>query len=815
MIFDRLTSRCYTLKVFRSVEYYHKKLIKSKLDRDYLHSCAAYNIIPKFLKFKLYDATLQNTNNYKEFQSWLLNDAIDAKKKRGRQLSDRVDELKSELRSLVSALDFSCLMCFVYRNHKKYEATITRIHESKIEQIGGKLRLSSVDPSKVIFNLSDRVLTRRERFLLSFGLDFNLPVFKLSFHKYFLAFENFVKRLENCSIFPGKNFNTLKNQIKHIAYKSFYSFKSSNVFSPIFDKQDTELLRNLGKDRSIIVCSPDKGRGVVILNRTDYIHKMEDILSDFTKFTKLVHENAFALTIRIEDKINRFLRQMQKAQKISQCVYDNLMASGTAPGVLYGLAKIHKPNAPLRPILAAYNTAMYKLAKFVVPLIDHLCHNSFTLRNSYNFFEDIKSLRLPADSFMVSFDVKSLYTNIPVNEVIQLICDKVFSNEDLFHNFNRSEFNKLLHLTLADTPFYFNNTLYKQVDGLSMGNPAAPSLANVFLCDFEERAFDGCDPDFKPLFYRRYLDDTFVIFRNEGDGEKFFHYLNTLHPNMSFTMEKEVNKSLSFLDLTVIRSGNQLVSSIFRKPTFTGLGTSYFSYIPFLYKLNAIKTLLYRAYHLSSNYEFFHAELMYLQNFFISNGFPTFLIDKTINKFLNNIFCKPEVCLTVPKQVIYVKLPFIGPLSYDTVTYLQKTLVQYFPQINFRFSLNNSFKVANFFMYKDRLPDELRSNIIYNFKCSVCNATYIGSTSKQSKIRFSQHLGISYRTNNPYAEPQHSAPRIHAESSNHPFKYSDFSIIDSCQLRNNIRILESIHIYNQRPTLNIDHSAVPLNILTK
>lgn len=200
-------------------------------------------------------------------------------------------------------------------------------------------------------------------------------------------------------------------------------------------------------------------------------------------------------------------------------------------------------------------------------------------------------------------------------------------------------------------------------------------MVNIFLCEFEEKALDGCDPEFKPLFYRRYLDDTFVVFKNEEEGEKFFHYLNLLHPNMSFTMEKEENNSLSFLDVTVTRSGNNLISSIFRKPTFTGLGTSYFSYTPFLYKLNAIKTLLYRAYHLSSNYQLFHNELMFLKNFFISNGYPLFLVEKCINKFLNNIFCETAVVQSVPKQVIYVKLPFIGPLSYDTVKYLQKNSV--------------------------------------------------------------------------------------------------------------------------------------------
>ena len=116
---------------------------------------------------------------------------------------------------------------------------------------------------------------------------------------------------------------------------------------------------------------------------------------------------------------------------------------------------------------------------------------------------------------MASFDISSLYTNVPVLEIINIICDSVFNNDSIFHNFTNEDFCKLLHLAVDDTYFIFNETLYKQTDGLSMGNPIAPVMANIFLCDLETRILDTCNPDFKPIFYRRYLDDTFVIFKEE------------------------------------------------------------------------------------------------------------------------------------------------------------------------------------------------------------------------------------------------------------------------------------------------------------
>ena len=152
---------------------------------------------------------------------------------------------------------------------------------------------------------------------------------------------------------------------------------------------------------------------------------------------------------------------------------------------------------------------------------------------------------------MVSFDITSLYTNIPVAETINIICDKIFTNDNLFHNFTRDDFTKILNVILSDTYFLFNNELYKQLDGIPMGNPAAPTLANIFLCNLEENLLNNCNPNFKPLFYNRYLDDTFVIFRNEQQCNSFLEYINNAHPNITFTVERQHDTKLSFLDKTV------------------------------------------------------------------------------------------------------------------------------------------------------------------------------------------------------------------------------------------------------------------------
>jgi hypothetical protein len=218
-----------------------------------------------------------------------------------------------------------------------------------------------------------------------------LPVYKPSFYRYFLNFENLFRSLQNCKLAPGYNLELVRNRIKRIALKTYYSFKSGKVFSPVFQKSDIDILKKLGQNKDVVILSPDKGRGVVLFNRVDYVSKMNSILSDLSKFARACFDEAFAITIKQEDKINRFLYKLKSVNIISEEVYRSLFASGTSPGILYGLAKVHKEGVPLRPILAAYSTPMYNIAKYIVNLIEPFTRNIYSVKNSYSFHQSIRS----------------------------------------------------------------------------------------------------------------------------------------------------------------------------------------------------------------------------------------------------------------------------------------------------------------------------------------------------------------------------------------------------------------------------------------
>ena len=117
-----------------------------------------------------------------------------------------------------------------------------------------------------------------------------------------------------------------------------------------------------------------------------------------------------------------------------------------------------------------------------------------------------------------------------------------------------------------------------QVDGCAMGSPIGPTFANAFLSYYERVWLNECPDAFKPLFsYRRYVDDTFLIFKDSSHFPFFLNYLNSKHRNIEFTAELEVNNKLSFLDIDIENTEEGFLTSIYRKPTFTGLCTKFTS----------------------------------------------------------------------------------------------------------------------------------------------------------------------------------------------------------------------------------------------
>ena len=218
---------------------------------------------------------------------------------------------------------------------------------------------------------------------------------------------------------------------------------------------------------------------------------------------------------------------------------------------------------------------------------------------------------------------------------------------------------------MSETHFIFNNEIYGQIDGVSMGSPLAPILANLFMGYHENDWIEKAQVA-KPTFYKRYVDDIFAVFEPELDAEIFNTYLNTKHKNIKFTYEKQIEHKLPFLDILISNNEN-LQTSVFHKKTYTGLLLNYSSFVPDSYKYGLIKTLIDRIYKISSTWTSFDVDLKNLKQVLLNNQYPLTMIDNVIKKYLQNAVNKTNtgsMSVEMPNiETRYFKIPFIGMYS--------------------------------------------------------------------------------------------------------------------------------------------------------
>ena len=256
-----------------------------------------------------------------------------------------------------------------------------------------------------------------------------------------------------------------------------------------------------------------------MIDKIVYTNDIKKLLDNPRQFKKLNIDPSKELNfvLNCEQKFIDILKEIKNKNQINEDLYTKLRPVGSQPGVIYGLTKVHEKvidGCPaFRPILSAIRTPMYKIAKFLVPITKDLTSNKYSGKDSFDFAKEI--LQQNFDCFMASLDITSLFTNIPLDETINICSNELFDKKKYVSNLDRTSFEKLLQLSTKESFFIFDKTFYKRLDGVVMGFPLGPTLANAFLCYHEKIWLDKCPVEFNPVFYRRYVDEIFVLFRKE------------------------------------------------------------------------------------------------------------------------------------------------------------------------------------------------------------------------------------------------------------------------------------------------------------
>ena len=190
----------------------------------------------------------------------------------------------------------------------------------------------------------------------------------------------------------------------------------------------------------------------------------------------------------------------------------------------------------------------------------------------------------------------------------------------------------------------FNEKLYKQIDGVTIGNSFGLTLANFFWRHLEKTLFENSgNKDVLPKSYLRCIDDVYAVFQRKSFGLKFLNVFNSQHKDIKFTMEK-ANSTLNFFDVEIKMNDTEYDSCMWRKPTNTGLLLNFHSICPTTWKSGLIKCLLHHAKYICSNYSLYKQKIEKLRMLFQKNAYHNWFINKIITKFEDRNFNNTNDC---------------------------------------------------------------------------------------------------------------------------------------------------------------------------
>lgn len=434
---------------------------------------------------------------------------------------------------------------------------------------------------EIMINLSNSQLTSDEKSLLSRGLKFCPSNRKYNEFQLFKDLDNFSRNLRLREYFfdkpnssnphfprpqepwtpkPGRE-KYLDMYIKAVQGDILQAFGTRRSGPPNLTRKERNALGSLGKRTDIVIKPADKGGGIVILDKDDYIQEGNRQLNN-PKFYKKLSSNP---TAEHRSIIGKTLTKLTDEGELPLRVSKALTPKNASAGRFYMLPKIHKENYPGRPIVSGIGTLTEPISDYIDSLIKHIPpkHPSY-IRDTNHFLRELSNITFPHGAFLVTLDVVSLYTNIPHDDGIQAMIG-AYEKYKILDSPSPSTIETLANLVLKLNTFEFNNSYYLQTSGTAMGTKMAPNYANIFMSKIESDFLSSCA--IKPIFYKRFLDDIFMIWtETEDELVKFIASFNNIHPSISFTHTYSTSK-INFLDVLVRVEGGALITSVYKKPT--------------------------------------------------------------------------------------------------------------------------------------------------------------------------------------------------------------------------------------------------------
>lgn len=577
--------------------------------------------------------------------------------------------------------------------------------------------------------------------------------------------------------------------------------KLKNSVHKIKNDKELKLFNKTAKflksNPQIIVTKTDKTNQTIAMNKTEYITKTKELLADTDTYRK-VGSNP---THKLKNLTNTLVRKLHKQKYIDLYTKNKLCKTSPTAPKLYSLVKNHKDDNPVRPIVSFVNSPTYELSKFLTDIISPIQTNKYDVKDSFDFFEKITKIILPANYKLISLDVSSLFTNVSISAVTDLISSQ-FHKIQHHTKIPKAEFLEALKLCTEEGYLQFENSFYKMKYGCPMGSPIAPLLSNLYLDSILDKILPKLP--FQVPFLFKFVDDIITAIPNDQE-DTILHHFNQVHPRIKFTIESEKSDgTIPFLDLELIRKPNGSIDTKWwQKPLNSGRYINFRSHSPYYQKINFVKNLINRALKLTS--VAYHREITNkIVDLLLINGYPHRLICKLLKSPTSSNPPTPVPTSSTShsnhEPKIYFGFPYIEELSVK----LKKTLNKYKkPQSQITFRNSNTLNKL-FTKTKDKDPKELQSNFIYRIPCqSDCGMAYYGQSKQYFKNRIYQNkYSCETIINNP-EKPDSTALATHFRNTNHKIQFEKTKILCFSPNPHKLNMKEMIHIErNKHDSLN-------------
>jgi len=663
--------------------------------------------------------------------------------------------------------------------------------------------LSGTQLKRWVVNLSKYKLKKNEEKVLAKGLNFAISPAKIPIDDYIIATET------ACSKIDKQSADHLRAQVTGL-------LNNRNPPKSNISNEERAAITTLQKNKSIMVLPADKGRATVLLDTVVYEEKVKGMLADGKTYGKLTKNP----TAQYKRKLIELLTKLKENNKINYSQYTFLYPTTELVPRIYCTPKIHKPGAPLRPIVDYTGSICYNLSRSLADLLSPLVGKTpHHVQNSKDLAECMQHVVLDEEDIFLSHDVVSLFTNTPIEEAIEIIHQRLVQDKTLKDRtfLDPQDITELLRFVLTTTYFTFRGEIYEQKYGAAMGSPVSPIVANLFMEHLEQTAIATCPLSCKPKLWKRYVDDVLEIVK-KGQEQNLTEHINSIDKtgSIKFTFEEEKDNSIAFLDTMIMkRPDNSVKLIVYRKKTHTDQYLHFDSHHPLHQKLGVIRTLNDRAETIITEEDDKRSEKQHIQKALQNVGYKSWTFNKVNKDKIKKLDENEKRKHDKERCKGMVTIPYVKGLSeaFDRVCRSKNIAVAMKPHNTLRQMLVRP---------KDKRAKEEQSGVVYEISCKNCEQVYVGETGRSLGCRLKEHKAdgrkvenIKYtRSNRKESETtiHKSALTDHAAQHNHIINWEEAKILDKQPDKQKLRISEAIWIRRRgRQAINRDEGAAELS----